>query len=131
MDDANKKRLAGLIRWGVTLAAVLWVVLKIDWQDQVRSVNGETLRGRVQVLDDRYIVTSSDSAVNEVLQSEVADDTSFQPGFLTLLKNIRPNYLVVGLVFYPLANVLGAVRWHALMRAHRIEIGFTRSLQLT
>jgi uncharacterized protein (TIRG00374 family) len=130
MDAGLKSRVITLLRWGVTVAAVLWVLLKIDWRDQVRTVQGQTLRGRVEVLEDRFVVTGSDGLSVEVMRDADGRD-EFQPGFLTLLKNVQPLYLVVGLLVYPLANVFGAVRWKALLHAHRIDISFRRCLQLT
>jgi uncharacterized protein (TIRG00374 family) len=130
MDAGLKSRVITLVRWGVTAAAVTWVLLKIDWRDQVRTVGGQTLRGHVELLDDRFVVTGSDGVSIEVMRDADRRD-EFQPGFLTLLKNIQPLYLAVALVVYPFANVFGAVRWKALLRAHRIEISFRRCLQLT
>jgi uncharacterized protein (TIRG00374 family) len=62
---------------------------------------------------------------------ETAGEGSFQPGFLTLFRQIRPAYLLAGLLVYPISNILGAIRWRALMRAHNMDPGFMRSLQLT
>jgi hypothetical protein len=130
MDAGLKSRVITLLRWGVTAAAVTWVLLKIDWHDQVRTAGGQTLRGRVQLLGDRFVVTGSDGVTVEVMRDAGGRD-EFQPGFLTLLKNIQPMYLGVGVLVYPLANLLGAVRWKALLHAHRIDISFRRCLQLT
>lgn len=130
MDAGLKSRVIVLARWGVTAAAVTWVLLKIDWRDQIHTAGGQTLRGHVEELEDRFVVTGSDGVSVEVMRDADGRD-EFLRGFLTLLKNIQPLYLVVGLLVYPLANVFGAIRWKALLRAHRIDISFLRCLQLT
>jgi uncharacterized protein (TIRG00374 family) len=114
----------------VTLAAIVWVLLKIDWLDHVTLMSGETIRGRARTSVDGYTLRLPDGAIRQVSSNEVAED-GFQPGFLTLFRQLRPGYLILGLLVYPLSNVLGAVRWRALMRAHGMDPGFNRSVQLT
>jgi len=130
MSEALRNRVMNLVRWCVTLAAVTWVLMKIEWRDQLRQSTGEPLRGRVQVLADRFIVTAADGSVREFARADAPED-AFEPGFLTLVRNIQPAYLLVGLFFYPIANVLGALRWRALMRAHEMDPGLVQSLKLT
>jgi hypothetical protein len=130
MDAASKTRILALIRWAVTLGAITWVLLRIDWRDQVCPPVGEPLRGRVEVRSDRYLVTTADGATHEVLR-DANGESFFLPGFLTLLKNMQPIYLLIGLLVLPFSNVLGAFRWRELMRAHAMDIAVYRSLQLT
>ena len=129
-NTESRKQLVQILRWGVTLGAIAWVLLKINWRDQVVLANGEAVRGHVQVLDDRYIVRQNGQERRIPLE-ETSGEDCFQPGFLTLFTQIRPEYLVLALFVYPLSNLLGAVRWRELMRAHQLDIGFMRCLKLT
>jgi glycosyltransferase 2 family protein len=131
MDSSNKKRLLQVIRWTVTLSAIAWVLSRIDWRDQVKTTQGEVIRGRVRATDEGYTIELPDGQTREVRFDETDGEQSFQPGFLTLFRQIRPGYLFLGLLVYPLSNLLGAIRWRALMRAHGMDPGFMRSVQLT
>src|SRR5262245_22743579 len=131
MQARTKKRLVQAIRWVVTIGAISWVLLKIEWRDQLVTADGTTLRGRVQVLEDHYRVDLVDGGVRELKKEDAAAEDAFQPGFLTLFRQLRPGPLLVGLLVYPLSNVLGAIRWRSLMQAHDMDPGLSRSLQLT
>src|SRR5262249_5811528 len=115
----------------VTTAAIGWVLLKIHWRDQLQLADGTVLRGQVTAERDEFVVVTSSGRIHRVPRAETSGEAAFQPGFLTLFKGIRIGYLLIGLAVYPLANVLGAVRWRGLMRAHEMDLGFSKSLQLT
>ena len=131
MDSDFKSHLVSLLRLAVTTAAIAWVFLKINWRDQVQLADGTVLRGQVTAEPDRFVVITPGGRIHLVPRDETSGESAFQPGFLTLFKDIRVVYLLMGLVVYPLANVLGAVRWRELMRAHQMDLGFSKSLQLT
>jgi uncharacterized protein (TIRG00374 family) len=131
MDSVTKSRLLQGIRWSVTLGAILWVLLKIEWQDQLTTAQGEVLRGSIRHSADGYYVQFPNGAERKLRVEDTAGEDAFQPGFLSFFRQLRPEYLAMGLMVYPFANVLGAVRWRELMRAHQMDPGFGRSLQLT
>ncbi len=130
--NAGQRSLLNLARLAVTLGAVAWVLVKIDWADQLRLADGTVLRGRVVTLEDRYVLeTRAGGPALELPRATPAGANAYQPGFLRLFRDIRPLYLAMGLAVYPLAIVLGAVRWRELMRAHQMDPGFGPSLRLT
>jgi uncharacterized protein (TIRG00374 family) len=131
MQTRTKKQLVQAIRLVVTLGAISWVLLKIEWRDELVMADGTTLRGQVQVFEDHYRVDLVDGGVRELRMDETAGEDAFQPGFMTLFRRLRPGPLLAGLLVYPLSNVLGAIRWRSLMQAHDMDPGFSRSLQLT
>lgn len=131
MKSSTKTRLVHAVRWSVTLAAVLWVLQKIDWRDQLTTADGEVVRGRIQLEGDHYRVELAAGDTRIVPVDDTSGDDAYQPGFLTLFRQIRPVYLLAGLIVYPWSIVLGAIRWRSLMCAHNMDPGFNRSLQLT
>ena len=94
MSFKFSKTLLNLLRAAVTIGAVGWLLLKIDWRDQM-------------------------------------GENGYQAGLLTLFKGIRPQFLFVGLVTFPLVILLGAIRWRQLMRAHDMDPGLRDAVRIT
>jgi hypothetical protein len=131
METQFKNRLIALARWTVTVAAIVCVLLKIEWRDRLVLADGTVLSGRITAGQGQYLVVAADGRDTIVSLDRIESAGGVELGFITLFRSIRPLYLLVGLAVYPLSNILGAIRWRKLMTAHGMDPGLTASLRLT
>ncbi len=130
--------------WVLRLLGVgllVWVLAtQVQWLDELKTVDGQTLSGTVTQTAEGFEVTPEGAAPTRVPGDRVATrsygdqelpDVTY--GARTLLKRLGQSIPVVVLVLagLTLLVVLTALRWNLLLRGVGIEVPFLRCLRLT
>ncbi|HID22982.1 MAG TPA: flippase-like domain-containing protein, partial [Planctomycetaceae bacterium] len=128
--DVKKYALNGL-RVLVTAGAILWVLSKLSWYDELHLVDGTVLRGRAERVESGYVIELRDGGHRKLAGSALRPDQPYQPGLVSAFRRLRSVWLLPAFCCYPLALFIGAVRWRALLRAHELDPGLATALRLT
>ncbi len=126
-----KKYAINGLRILVTAGAILWVLSKLSWYDELRLVDGTVLRGRVERVAGGYAIELRDGRRHELAVSQVWPQRPYQPGLVSAFRRLRPGWLLAAFCCYPVALLIGALRWQALLCAHDIDPGLPTALRLT
>ena len=129
----KRRRWWDLVRLGITLAAVGFVLNQITWKDRFRLESGEMASGWLDVTQEGVRYFQADDGSRHLIPPEPADPTQarFFPGFWTLLRGINAWLLLGTLLAFPLGILLMARRWQWLLRTHGLDPGYWESLRLT
>lgn len=129
---ALRKIAWNVLRIGVTVGAIAFVLTQITWKDRLRSDN-EWLSGW-RVKDNAAFVFRADDGQTLPIPPEPADNlnpAAFVPGFITLFKQVRVGLLIGGLGLFPFTIFLLAKRWQWLLRTHELDPGYREAIRLT
>lgn len=152
-----KKGLVFGLKLGVLVAALWWAGSQIAWRDALtpdgRAVPAGASTVRVDLLDGRAVelglrdrlilvgwdgasgvVRLPDGSTGRIATSLAAGESASLrelPGVRSLLLRTDASLLLLALCLYAPVNVLLAWRWHLLLRASAVHIGFGSSLRLT
>lgn len=113
----------------VTLGSVTYVLAQIHWRDQF--ITGDTrLSGWMIHNADGSRVFRVHGQSETVPIREQAGDL-FLPGFWTLLRDVRPRLLGLGLLASVGSILLMAVRWRVMLQAEQLDPGLGEVIRLT
>lgn len=122
-----------LVRLGVTIGAIWYVITQITWKDRA-IVDGHTIIGWVHVEDGQRWL-EPDGGGPEILLPKDAESPNakvrFVPGIITIFGRLNFLFLGAAILLYPLTVLLCARRWQWLLASHDLHPGFWESLRLT
>lgn len=123
------------MRWGVTLAAIAYVVSNITWRD--RLLISEDGAGKTQVAvwgweeegaNGQAFLRAENGKIYPIPLEHRAE--VFVPGFWSLMKGINLRLLFLAVAVYPATVLLLAWRWQFLLKTHNLDPGYIEALRL-
>ncbi|MBY0589547.1 flippase-like domain-containing protein [bacterium] len=113
-----------LLRLGVTLAAVWYVVTQITWHDRL-IIDGQVFEGWARKQGQDRILTTFDGRPMPIPAGALQEGgtTQYVPGILSIFGTIKFGYLLGALALFFGALFLGSIRWQWLMQSHGINPG--------
>lgn len=121
-----------LLRIGVTVGALWYVVTQITWHDRL-LMDGTSIDGWQHIEGGkRQFVTSKGRVIDIPADADDPDaKTRFIPGILTIFSKIRWQYFAAAVLLLSTSVALGGVRWQWLLQAHDLDPGLLESVRLT
>ncbi|HNQ24577.1 MAG TPA: lysylphosphatidylglycerol synthase domain-containing protein [Phycisphaerae bacterium] len=137
MTPKANRRLWNVVRIGLCVAALAFVIQGVTLEDRVTLQSGEVLSGAVRERTDAgvYEVTVADGSVRAVREEDVAVDEQGLPriafGFKSAWRQSHRGLLVLCVViFLPVVFLLG-FRLRLLLAAQNIPLGLFAAIKLS
>jgi uncharacterized protein (TIRG00374 family) len=113
-----------LLRLGVTVAAVWYVVTQITWHDRL-IVGNDVFEGWASKKGSERTLTTFEGRTIPIPADALQEGGSarYVPGILSIFGTIKFGYLLGALALFFGALFLGSMRWQWLMESHGIHPG--------
>ncbi len=113
-----------LLRLGVTIAAVWYVVTQITWHD--RLIDGDQVHeGWARKTDKGWVLTTFEGRPIPIPPEAMAEgnDVRYVPGILSIFATIKIGYLLAAFLLFFSSIFFGSLRWQWLMQSHHLDPG--------
>ena len=121
-----------VLRLGVTVGAIAYVLSQITWHDRVID-NGTVFEGWLHEENgQRTLVTAKGQIVPVPADAETPDaKIRLVPGIVTIFSQMKVGYFAAGIFLVGISVTLGAVRWQWLLQSHDLDPGLREAVRLT
>lgn len=133
-----KKHLGTIFRLTIAVAGIAYLILNLNWSDRVvlpdgaeyavAEVSAQTLTLADVPADHAEL---SKTMPRGPLETGEKDQPRFKPSVATTVREADAGLLWLGLLLLPWVYVIGALRWHMLMRVRGIEVSRLKTFRLT
>ena len=131
------KNLISVFKLLIVTGLVVYVCLKIQWQDSIitnpKLENEATFQGQIIGQWNQYPVSFVTDLGQTIEINSASDSARYQinPGFFTYLQQTDPYWLAVGALAFILVITFGAFRWHWLVNSQDLSLSLGQATRLT
>ncbi len=135
MRPRIKKTLVHVLRLGICVGALWFVMSGVTLQDHLHLESGEELVGAVQEGEETFVISLDGDRERVIARSAVATDESGEPkvsyGLKTAWRNSRKSLLLFAFLIQFPVTIVAAYRLRWMLRAQRITLRFVDCVKLT
>ena len=131
------KNLISVVKLLVVISLVVYVCLRIQWQDSIivnhKLENQYTTQGNIVGHWNQFPVSFiTEQGETIVIESEnQSSHYQINPGFFTYLKQTNPYWLGLAAIAFIMVITFGAFRWHWLVNSQNLSLTLGQAMRLT
>lgn len=135
MTSRMKKIIVHVLRLGICIAALWFVLSGVTLHDHLVLEDGETLVGSVTEAEGSFSVLGNDGSERTVVLTEIAKNAQGQPqvsyGLKTAWRRSTKSLLLVAFLLQFPVTFIASYRLRWMLRAQKIDLAYTDCAKLT